>query len=295
MKKRVLLVDESLTVQKVVSLTLDKNRFLILFAKSRGEVMKIIAEGPPDLILVSDQVSDINFATFPKEVETWLGGLHETPPILLITGQDIKEQKHFAGVLRKPFTPQSLQNMVNDHLQPTPAGGRQAHSGSDDFEDQRLQKIFNETFADEATLVRETFKAEHEMEEATLITRPKENNASVVSEWEEAGGNLWDVRPVKAPPKPTPVSRQPAVSAESLWSVQPTVSQTPNASSEMATPSFAGALSEEHLEEKLQTNDLAEIVDRVLNRIVPPIVERLVQERLDKLLKEQDQFFELKP
>jgi len=36
------------------------------------------------------------------------------------------------------------------------------------------------------------------------------------------------------------------------------------------------------------------MVDKILTRIVPPIVERLVQERLDKLLKEHEQFVEFK-
>ncbi len=42
MRKRVLLIDESLTVQKVVALTLDKSRFSILYAKTRAEAMRLV-------------------------------------------------------------------------------------------------------------------------------------------------------------------------------------------------------------------------------------------------------------
>jgi PleD family two-component response regulator len=71
MKKRILLLDESVTVQKVVALTLDRERFAITNAKTRSEAMKSILENPPDLILVSDQVAGVSASAFPKEVETW--------------------------------------------------------------------------------------------------------------------------------------------------------------------------------------------------------------------------------
>jgi hypothetical protein len=37
------------------------------------------------------------------------------------------------------------------------------------------------------------------------------------------------------------------------------------------------------------------MVDQLLNKLVPPIVERLAQQRLDQLLKETEGFVELKP
>jgi hypothetical protein len=33
----------------------------------------------------------------------------------------------------------------------------------------------------------------------------------------------------------------------------------------------------------------------VLGKLLPPIVEKLVQDRLDRLMKEQESFVELKP
>ena len=54
------------------------------------------------------------------------------------------------------------------------------------------------------------------------------------------------------------------------------------------------AVLETKVTDRLSGQDLDAIVERVLTRIVPPIVERLVQERLDKLLGEHEQFMELK-
>lgn len=281
MKKRVLLIDESLTVQKVVSLTLDKQRYQVTFAKSRSEAMKLIVEHPPELILVSDQVSDINASSFPKELETWLGGVRDIAPVILITGSDIKEQKHYAAVLRKPFLPAVLQETVDRNIRATPAERPSAESASpDEFEDQRLQKIFNDTFADEAQLVKETFRAESSEFQDDEPTKTGAHRKDAVRNNARAA-SLWDA-------DATDEKRAPSVNDDSLWDDEEVV--TPKAARESSP-----AVSEKELERSLKATDLDQVVDRLLSRIVPPIVERLVQERLDKLMKEQEQFVELKP
>jgi CheY-like chemotaxis protein len=157
MKKKILLIDESLTVQKVVSLTLDKSKYQLLFAKNRSDVMKMINESIPDLILVSDQVSDIDSAVFPKEVEMWLSG-KPVPPMVLITAHDLKTPKHYAAVLKKPFTPQTLKTLVSEYLQAsTPEEGMEAELNQ--VEDQRFEKMLEHTFLNEAELVKQTFES----------------------------------------------------------------------------------------------------------------------------------------
>jgi len=275
MKKRILLIDGSLTVQKVVSLTLDKGRYHVVYAKSRVEAVQQINEATPDVILVSDQVTDITIPSFPKELETWLGRTHEIPPIVLITAQDIKEIRHYAGVLKKPFSPQALQALVQKFTldNPTASG---LGAPEEDFEDQRLQKIFNDTFNDEANLVRATFENEVEQEDVTQVgvstQRPSANDSN----------SLWAspvpaARPAAPSPRPAPVrpSKAPVMGAEDSMAYK--------------------AVLEREVEGKLSSRDLDEMVDKLLNKLVPPIVERLVQERLDKLMKEQDDYLELKP
>jgi len=242
MKKKILLIDESLTVQKVVTLTLDKAHYVVSFAKSRAEAMKLILEGPPDLIMVSDQVADLSYQAFPKEVEAWLGKDMSCPPMILITGRDIREQRHYGGILRKPFAPQALNAIVSEYLK--------IPSAKEEHEEQRLQKRFDETFSDESKLVRETFKQEVEADEPTLanisVTKPK----GVSPATQEVNEDLWRA--------PTPVR----------WT---------------------------EAEEKIKTSSVEAMIEKALAKMVPAIVERMVQERLDKLLKDQEQFFELKP
>ncbi len=283
MKKRVLLVDESLTVQKVVALTLDKQRYSVTYAKSRAEAMKQVAEAPPDLILVSDQVADIVVASFPREVETWLQGKQPRPDILLITAQDIKEMRQFSGVLKKPFSPQALQAMVTEHAKSNPEAVPAVDSAADEYEDQRLQKIFNDAFADEATLMRETFRAEPD-DEATLLSIPKGEREP---KHEEKQAPQWDERASKKSSSPSHAQ------GGNLWSsapTGPTSDQLIGSSDSMAYK----AVLENQVDQRLESENLEKVVAKVLDRILPAIVEKIVQERLDRLLKDHEEFVELK-
>jgi CheY-like chemotaxis protein len=260
MKKLVLLVDESLTVQKVVALTLDRNRFHVAYAKSRAEVLRQFSENVPDVVLVSDQVPDITAATFPREVETWLARRAPTPPFVLITAQEGVDARQYAATLKKPFSPQRLLQTVTDLLPKAPptvatpvAPPRGVEAATEDLGEQRLARIFNDAFSDEARLVRETF-------EGPAPARPEPT-----------------ARPA-APPPPT-VDLRPSATEKVL-----------GAGDSLA---YKAAL-ESRVAQALSGDVLDAVVERVLNRILPPIVERIVEERLDRLLKEQEHFLDLK-
>lgn len=300
MKKRVLLIDESLTVQKVVALTLDKSRYSVSYAKSRNEAMAFVADSPPNLILVSDQVTDVTVASFPKEVEAWLGRNHRPPPIILITGQDLKEMRHYAGVLKKPFSPQTLQTLVTEHTAgaapaEAPLGNRPGAAAARETDDNTMHARFNEAFNDEAKLTRETFETEIEEGERTLLNIPApapepprtQSRPQAVREAPPESESLWS----NAPPPPPRAQAPSNVGARRVPEapIAPTT-EIMRADDSMA---YKGML-ESQVESTLARENLNEIVQRVLDRIVPPIVERLVQERLDQLLKDQEDFVELK-
>jgi hypothetical protein len=191
------------------------------------------------------------------------------------------------------------------------------------MEDTRLQKIFNEAFADEANLVRETFRAEMENEEQPLVSAsPKNRPLPAAPPPPIAVNELWaerpKVAPVLAPRVPAAPVRavrapiapaQPAAPAQNtsdLWGAvapsplppapTPRVSRVPletrirveeesrHAQPQTSVPGHQTSLPLQ-MDENL-TRNLSEIVDKALNRILPPIVERMVQERLDKLLKD---------
>ncbi len=264
MKKKILLLDESLTVQKVVALTLDRERFAITNAKSRSEAMKMVLDSPPDLLLVSDQVAGVAAAHFPKEVEAWAGRDRTAPALILITAADLFEQRGYAAVLKKPFAPQALQNAVNEAL-PSEVGQR-----TTEVEELRMQKAFSDAFSDEAKLVSETFESEIEESEATLLTIP-------------APGSKGSRKP------------PPAENIAGLWGKASDAEETRSHDvlSTGESAAYKGQL-EKQVTLQLEKYDLEDVVHRILQKVVPPIVERLATERLDQLLANES-FVELKP
>ncbi|MCB0416269.1 MAG: hypothetical protein KDD39_01380 [Bdellovibrionales bacterium] len=280
MKTKILLLDESVTVQKVVALTLDKNLYTVEFAKTRSEAKNLLAAGATRLVLVSEQVSDLNVAGFPSEVATWT---NSKPVIVLITTQDIDSYPNYTAVLRKPFSPQTLQETVAAHTQ---ASATSAPKKDEGFETSSLESAFNKKFSDEEELVRET------LDEAHLFSaRPAQQAES----WTTAPAanptqSLWGgAQPYRTPVFPTPQPRPEApASGAALWQSQgqPTqtqrpapVPQPPQAapSAPQTSASHAGLPGEDELRQR---------IDVLLAKIVPPIVERMVKERLDKLLEE---------
>lgn len=254
--KKILLVDDSVTVQKVVSLTLDKSRYALSYAKSRLEAIKLIHEVSFDLVLVSDKTSELTAGTFPSEVEVALRG-RPGPPMVWVTTQELNQMHGFAGVLKKPFTPQDLKVIVGELTEEEIQERRLGGPG--DPEEERLAKMFNETFSDESRLVSETLK----------------DSPSPPSEDSRMRPNGWEAR-VWA--EATPAKTE---NGDSLWGTR-----------SVTKPDLQAM--ESKLESELGPR-LDEALDRWLLKRVPPIVERLVHERLDKLLLEAEKQFEIKP
>lgn len=248
--KKILLIDSSVTVQKVVSLTLDKSQFDLRFAKNRAEGMQHLFEFKPHLVFVSDQMQDISAQTFPKEAEVWLSqkGIAVLPPMVMISSQENAQPKNYSAVLKKPFTPQALQVLIADQLRPKESSFNET------------QNQFNETFNDEASLVNETFQVIPQNEP-------------------EKPDDTW----VGPEPELNSPTQQPSNS--SLWNNQQTDVREP------ARPKAENL----KLEQDIKVNELQKAVESTLNKILPGIVEKMVKERLDSLLKEQETFLEIKP
>ncbi len=289
----ILLIDESLTVQKVVALTLDKLSYSLSFARNRAEALRMIREMKPELVLLSDQVSDITTASFPREAEALLAKEMNVPPFVLISGQEVKNAKNFVATIKKPFSPQELQQLVSRYLpdaddQDADADEQTQVSFSESSDEDRLQTMFDRTFADEAQLVKETLEGELMNKERSFNAMPKAGPPPSVSVEE-----LWHDRPIAETRAAGPRISEPLAD---LWTTDSTASQDSNPSDVLGqeeSMAFKQSL-QSKVEDKLKQTDLAEIVEKVLEKVIPPIVERIVQERLDKLLQDQEQFVETK-
>ncbi len=303
MKKRILLIDESLTVQKVVALTLDKGMYQVLYARNRQEVINTVVDTAVDMILLSETVAGLPWQSFPKELESWLGKMLSPPPVVLITGQDIKEAKHYISILKKPFTPQALQDLVHGLVGEVEKTMEKDLTRILPAED-NLQATFNRAFSDEEELVRQTFlEGEGGASQESSISRLK-NLSSRSSASEESvpitAAELWEGE--RSSSKERTVQRVPGgpkESTEELWGTHNSpIRSLPEDLNmmEQANPvltseeSMAYKLAlENEVKTKVQNQDLHRMVETALMELMPPIVERLIQERLDKLLKEHEE------
>ncbi len=272
MKPKILLVDDSLTVQKVVALSLDRNRFQILFAKSSVEAIRSISESQPSVVLVSDTVLGPNASSFPKEVELRLGRDRQVPPMVLISARSKTDSKHYAGTLQKPFTPQALAQSIDAVMVGSTAGASNETLGTEAVgtgtlesgDDQRLHQIFNNAFAHESDLARETLE---EAEKAQAGEAQWTDGAAL--EPVDMIAPLWDG----------------ADGANLQYSeTGGGMGQTDNSNPD--APAMPATKFRQNSTDTLR--DLDSLVARKLDAVLPGIVERLVQERLDKLLKEQE-------
>jgi hypothetical protein len=283
MNQKILLIDSGITVQKIVALSLDKGKYAGLIASSKEEAKRIIVEQSPELVLVSDRFEGIEWQRFPKEVETWIGVGGVLPKFVLLASRNIGEAKHYQGVLNKPFTPQALQETVATQLSaPT--------SMPQPLEINSISSKLNQNIMEEI-----------EREDVTIGAALKIDER--ISSAREKLENLWDSPQVPAAPLE---ARARSESVSDLWGTgTPSESITHHNAKKEESNSSRGpeimdveeslaykSLLENQVQQQLETQNLHEMVEKVLAKLLPPMVERLVQARLDQLLKEQEQEFE---
>jgi len=296
MKKKILLLDESITVQKVIALTLGKSRYDLDFATSQAQAMKSISDRAPDLILVSDQVTGVNVSTFPKELEAFMGRAGIVPPIVLITSEDRAESRNYAGVLKKPFSPQGLQVLVGEYLggfQESQVSGGQPTQGVaiEDYEDQRLENIFNEKFSDESQLMRQTLGPSDLPNQIAqqMAKQSRQTSSGVHLQGAKESGEKPSEEEVPEIDINTPSDTADLWNVLNVEKASSVTEGEPPSTMETGSIKIPENRMENALESRLKKENLQQLVEEALARIVPPIVERLVTERLDALLAEQDQ------
>lgn len=294
MKKKILLLDSGVTVQKIVALSLDKENVTTFFATTKEEGKRIILSEKPDLVLVSDRLNGLEWSSFPKEVETWVGLSGPVPQMVLLASGQVENPKHYFDVLSKPFTPQNLQDLVN----------RIFVSETSVVENTSVTKL-NMLFGDlegeaitSSQILNLNLEKEEEEEEeeagelhSTVTPAPSTRN-QLEDLWSSAPEPSTDSEKVGSPR---------VESVSDLWGVtEPEAPSTMRDQKGELEPEPAPVLSteesvayksllENQVQQKLEAHNLTEMVEKVLARLLPPLVERLVQERLDQLMTEQEQ------
>ena len=120
---RVLVVDDSLSVRKMVERSLQTKGFEVLAASSGTEAMERIGGAMPDLVVCDVVMPDIDGYRICEFVRAH-PGLRDTP-VLLISGivnaSVLERAAHVRSndVLRKPFTADELARKVDELLAAT--------------------------------------------------------------------------------------------------------------------------------------------------------------------------------
>lgn len=280
MKTKILLLDGGVTVQKIVALSLDKNDYATYFATNKEEGKRIILSEKPDLVLVSDRLQGLEWSSFPKEVETWLSREEALPAMVLLASGQVENAKHYQDTLMKPFTPHDLQAML-----------KRVFSSSTPSESlNEVNQLFEESAEESLTASHISLVEENQAPLKSSETRNQLENL-----WQESGET--ESRPARVQNS----SSSPVESISDLWGVgspsnlshsHPEESLSEDTSEELLSTEESVAyksLLENQVQQKLEAQNLNEMVEKVLARLLPPLVERLVQERLDQLMAEQEQ------
>src|SRR4051812_11841988 len=116
MGKRILLADDSVTIQKVVELTFMDEDFEVVAVSNGDEAVARLAEVQPDVVIADIHMPGANGYEVCRQVKQWRPGT----PVLLLVGtfepfQDEEARRAGAdGHLKKPFDSQELLRRVED-------------------------------------------------------------------------------------------------------------------------------------------------------------------------------------
>lgn len=116
----ILIVEDEETQRQIYRHLLDRSRYLVTFASSGAEALRVASRAAPDLILMDMMLPDLTGVEVTRRLKS-VDQLAAVP-IVMITGRserDVVMESLDAGAadfLVKPFTPQSLQQKVEQYV-----------------------------------------------------------------------------------------------------------------------------------------------------------------------------------
>lgn len=120
MSKRIMVIDSSESMRRLLSFALEYAGFKVIEASSGSDALKKLGKTKAELILTSLDIPDMNGIDLIREIRN-KPECRITPVILLITDpqKSSKQECISAGAnacLVKPFTPRQLAEIVNKYL-----------------------------------------------------------------------------------------------------------------------------------------------------------------------------------
>ncbi|PWG82165.1 response regulator [Pararcticibacter amylolyticus] len=120
MKKRILIVDDEISILKLLNFVLSKDYDLTI--KNSGvEAIDWLEQGnDPDLVISDLQMPYFDGSSFVRNLK--ISGYYRDTPVILLSGVDNLEEKvnkmqfRLEGHLQKPFNPTTLKTMIGTLL-----------------------------------------------------------------------------------------------------------------------------------------------------------------------------------
>jgi CheY-like chemotaxis protein len=130
MGKKILLADDSITIQKVIELTFSDEDFDVITVGNGRLALEKLPEVRPDIVLCDIIMPERDGYEVCEQIKANPAFAHT--PVLLLTGafepfdQERATRAHYDGSLAKPFEPETLIAKVKDLLARAPAPGAEA-------------------------------------------------------------------------------------------------------------------------------------------------------------------------
>jgi len=287
MPHRILLADDSLTIQKVIELTFSGTDFELKAVGNGDLALPLLDSFSPDIVLADCVMPGKTGYELCEEVKRRPGG--RFVPVVLLTGtfepfdKPRAEQAGADSVVTKPFDSQGLASLVRDLVNKAAeerAAAPPPPSGS----------------PTEPIPVPEPTTAAYEMDLGALDDEPPHRDLEADIAAFEASGrsttrpDLWDTPAVKAAvassfAEPAPGELEALAAEASLTDLK---SLIPKATASAAATPAAGPLTDDDID-RIARRVLELSGERIVRKIawdvVPELAERLVKERLDELDK----------
>ena len=125
MRKKILLADDSITIQKVIELTFSDEDFDVITVGNGRLALEKLPEVRPDIVLCDIIMPEKDGYEVCEQIKTGAATAHI--PVLLLTGafepfdQERAARAGYDGSLAKPFEPETLISKVKDLLARAPA------------------------------------------------------------------------------------------------------------------------------------------------------------------------------
>lgn len=310
MGKKLLVADDSLTIQKVIRLALSNEGYEIQAVSDGQELMEQVSLFRPQIIIVD--------ASIPKksafEIKKELDNEPQSPKVILMSSafDEIDEaavsQLHFDGRLTKPFDPAHLRQVLNS------VSGRSEFSSTvNDFSDDIWDGTQGTDLNDDESI-----------DDIKKLTEDTVKQSGWLDDSNDSQSSHSDVEFNIPPPRQTDDStgwgfNETAMSPQSvgdktladMWMKEPTLEPPSNVFSDSDSPQFdindvndlnqetnnelsndfVSSINDIEINEPTQTKssintgEIEKIVAEELKKILPQIAEKVIKKEIDKLLR----------